>query len=88
MSVCLGIFPLVNPSVSPLEGALYCVLPPLALLCLLRGVTPRVAAAVQAFQANLMPCCRKRGFAPGQRPPELCSLQVRSTLQEPCWRCT
>lgn len=59
MSVGLGIVPLVNPSVSPLKGALCCVLPPLALLCLLWGVRPRVAAAAQAFQANLMPCCRK-----------------------------
>ena len=88
MSAGLGIVPLVNPSVSPLKSARCCVLPPLALLCLFWGVRPCVAAALQAFQANLMPCCRKRGFAPGQCLPEPCSLQVQSTLQEPHWHCT
>lgn len=71
----------------PLKGALWCVLPPLAPLCL-PGVTPRVAAAVQSISSQHVPCCRKRGFAPGQRLPEPCSLQVQSTLQKSCWHCT
>lgn len=88
MSVGLGIIPLVNPSVSRLKGALFSVLPSFALLCLLWGIRPCVAEAVQVFQANLVPCCKKREFAPGRRPPEPCSLQVQSTLQELHWHCT
>lgn len=88
MNVGLGIIPLVNLSVSHLKGALFSVLPPFALLCLLWGIRPCVVEAEQVFQANLVPCCKKREFAPGQRPPEPCSLQVQSTLQELHWHCT
>lgn len=83
MSAGLGIIPLVHPSVSPLKGAFCCVLPPLAVLCLLWKARWRMAAAAPMFQTNLMPCCGKRGFAPAQRPPEPCSLRGQSTLREP-----
>lgn len=83
MSAGLGIIPLVHPSVSPLKGAFCCVLPPLAVLCLLWKTRQRVAAAAPTFQTNLMPCCRKRGFAPVQCSPEPYSLRGQSTLREP-----
>lgn len=88
MSAGLEIVPLVKPSVSPLKGVLCCMLPPLALLCLLWGVRPCMAVTVQAFQADLVPCCRKRGLAPGHHLPEPCSLWVQSTLQKSRWHCT
>lgn len=59
MSAGLEIIPLLNLRASPLKGALRCVLPLLALLCLLWGVRSRMTAALQIFQANLMPCCRE-----------------------------
>lgn len=67
MSAGLGIIPLVDPSVSPLKGALCCLLPPLALLCLLGEVRPCVAAAGQASRASLKPCCRKHRSSAARR---------------------